>query len=113
MTCCSKPHSDMPTRIWHHMPPHDITHGQHLRICRYNTRLLQVLLHRDPAKRMTAAETLSHPYGLALLNGRVFARDHAGITRPYLRHLRLLLDAAAVKFRGSEMFSESKPCESR
>ena len=41
------------------------------------------------------AETLSHPYGLALLNGRVFARDHAGITRPYLRHLRLLLDAAA------------------
>ena len=41
------------------------------------------------------AETLSHPYGLALLNGRVFARDHTGITRPYLRHLRLLLDAAA------------------
>ena len=51
---------------------------------------------RTPAEAaQVVAETLSHPYGLALLNGRVFARDHAGITRPYLRHLRLLLDAAA------------------
>ena len=41
------------------------------------------------------AETLSHPFGLAVLNGRVFARDHAGIDKTYLRHLRLVLDAAA------------------
>lgn len=41
------------------------------------------------------AETLSHPFGLALLNGRIYARDHAGIDKTYLRHLRLVLDAAA------------------